>query len=313
MVGNGGLENFVADVGALDLGFSGPKFTWSNRRVGWANVRERLDRSLCNIDWQSLFPNARIQHLTTHNSDHNPIVLDTHLDLSKGSKPFRFEAMWVRDESNKEVVRHAWDFQVDGSHHYRLTKKFHQVQKDLIVWNKYSFGLTRSKIRDLEEKLKVVQVLDPTQENLALEAAIQIELNEWLEREEVKWHQKSRELWLKEGDQNSKFFHLSTVVRRRKNQIAEIQLENGNWIHSRNEISNYFTQYFSSIFQSSNPHIPADLEGLIDLSITKAKNALLSRVPEADKIKKVVWEMYFHKAPGLMVFLVFFSKNIGTL
>ena len=84
------------------------------------------------------------------------------MDLSKGSKPFRFEAMWVRDESSKEVVRHAWDFQVNGSHHYRLAKKFYRVQKDLIVWNKYSFGLTRSKIRDLEEKLKVVQVLDPT-------------------------------------------------------------------------------------------------------------------------------------------------------
>ena len=282
------FQNFVADVGALDFGFSGPKFTWSNRRVGWANMREQLDRGLCNIDWQSLFPNARIRHLIAHNSNHNPIVLDTHLDLSKGPKPFRFKGMWVRDESSKEVVRHAWDIQVDGSHHYRFAKKFHRVQKDLIVWNKYSFGLIRSKIRDLEEKLKVVQVLDPTQENLSLEAAIQIELNEWLERDEVKWCKKSKELWLKEGDRNSKFFHLSTVVQWRKNQIAEIQLEKGNWIHSRNEIADYFTQNFSSVFQSSNPHILADLEGLIDPSITEAKNALLSRIPKVDEIKKVV-------------------------
>ena len=134
----------------------------------------------------------------------------------------------------------------------------------------------------------MVQVLDPTQENLALEAAIQLELNEWLKREEVKWRQKSRELWLKVGDRNSKFFHLSTVVCRRKNQIAKIQLENGSWIHSRNEIADYFTLNFSSVFQSSNPHILADLEGLIDPSITEAKNALLSRIPKVDEIKKVV-------------------------
>ena len=144
---------------------------------------------------------------------------------------------------------------------------------------------------------------------MALEAAIQIELNEWLEREEVKWHKKSRELWLKEGDRNSKFFHLSTVVRRRKNQIAEIQLENGNWIHSRNEIADYFTQKNFSVFQSSNPHIPADLERLIDPSITEAENDLLSRIPEVDEIKKVVWEMNSHKASGPDGFPSLFFKK----
>ena len=58
------FQQFVSEVGAIDLSFSGPKFTWSNKRVGWANVRERLDRGLCNADWQSLFPKAGVRHLT---------------------------------------------------------------------------------------------------------------------------------------------------------------------------------------------------------------------------------------------------------
>lgn len=175
-------------------------------------MRERLDRGLCNTEWKRLFPRARVRHLAAHNSDQSATVLDTHLDLSKGSKPFKFEAMWVRDESSKEVVQHAWDFQVQGSHHYRLAKKFHQVQKDILHWNRNSSGLTRTKISDLEEILKVIQSLDPSQENLTTEVTIQIEPNEWLEREEIKWRQKSRELWLKKGDRNSKFFHLSIVI-----------------------------------------------------------------------------------------------------
>ena len=69
-----------------------------------------------------------------------------------------------------------------------------------------------------------------------MEASLSAELNEWLEKEELKWKQKSRELCLKEGDQNSKFFHLSTLVRRRRNQIADIKLEDGSWIHSRDHI-----------------------------------------------------------------------------
>jgi hypothetical protein len=44
------FKNFVEAVGAIDLGFSGPRFTLSNRRSGWANIRERLDRGLCNVE-----------------------------------------------------------------------------------------------------------------------------------------------------------------------------------------------------------------------------------------------------------------------
>ena len=54
-----------------------------------------------------------------------------------------------------------------------------------------------------------------------------MELEEWQTREKIRLKQKSRELWLKEGDRNSKFFHASTLIRRRRNNISEIKLENG--------------------------------------------------------------------------------------
>ena len=37
------LRDFMMNSGAIDSGFIGPSFTWSNRREGLANVRERLD------------------------------------------------------------------------------------------------------------------------------------------------------------------------------------------------------------------------------------------------------------------------------
>ncbi len=44
------FKGFIENVGEIDLGFRGLQFTWSNKRVGWANIRERLDRGLCNVE-----------------------------------------------------------------------------------------------------------------------------------------------------------------------------------------------------------------------------------------------------------------------
>ena len=72
----------------------------------------------------------------------------------------------------------------------------------------------------------VTKPLILTKENLEYEVALSLELDEWLTKEEMMMKQKSRELWLKEGDMNMRFFHLSTLKRRRKNWITEIKLDN---------------------------------------------------------------------------------------
>ena len=47
--------------------------------------------------------------------------------------------------------------------------------------------------------------------------------------EEMSWRQKSREIWLKDGDRNTSFFHRKTNAHRRRNQLSKIKI-NGSWI-----------------------------------------------------------------------------------
>ena len=245
--------NFVDKVGAIDLGFCGSQFIWSNKRAGLANIRERLDRGICNADWQCLFPKASVRHLVAPTLDHNPILFDTYIERSFGRWPFRFEAIWTKDKSSTEVVERAWQTNVEGSHAFQLAKKFQIVKREFLKWNKEHFGQIRTHIKELERKIEVLQGMDPTTEVVEAEAALCLELNDWLEREELKWRQKSREIWLKEGDKNSRFFHISTLVRRRRNFIGEIKLEDRQWIQSRTKIDRYFATNFQNPFQSSNP------------------------------------------------------------
>ena len=96
----------------------------------------------------------------------------------------------------------------------------------LSKWNKTSFGETKTKILEIERWIEVIQSKPPSIEALKEEASLMMELEEWQAREEIRLKQKSRELWLKDGDRNSKFFHASTLIRRRRNNISKIKLEN---------------------------------------------------------------------------------------
>lgn len=44
------LNEFFQNVGALDLEYTGKRFTWENRQEGRAYVKGRLDRFIANRD-----------------------------------------------------------------------------------------------------------------------------------------------------------------------------------------------------------------------------------------------------------------------
>ena len=77
-----------------------------------------------------------------------------------------------------------------------------------------------------------------------------------LKAEEMFWRQKSRVLWLREGDRNSKYFHALTKQRRARNMITD---ENGNMVEHEEGLVAIATSYFRQIFESSNPEDIADL------------------------------------------------------
>ncbi|VVA23745.1 PREDICTED: Transposon TX1, partial [Prunus dulcis] len=68
------------------------------------------------------------------------------------------------------------------------------------------------------------------------------------------WLQKSRNTWLKEGDRNTKFFHLSTIIRRRRNKLEGLtndagyfpQLEHSECTRLNGEVSD--VEIHSSLF-----------------------------------------------------------------
>ena len=55
------------------------------------------------------------------------------------------------------------------------------------------------------------------------------EFKKWALLEEIMWRQKSREVWLKEGDRNTRFFHKMENSHRKHNEVMKLKI-NGVWL-----------------------------------------------------------------------------------
>lgn len=82
----------MAELGAIDLGFTSSKFTWAKGKWGNAPIKRRLDRGVASISWRLAFLKANIAHLGAIKFDHTPMLLNTNPSESFAHRPFRFEA-----------------------------------------------------------------------------------------------------------------------------------------------------------------------------------------------------------------------------
>ena len=153
------------ELNAVDLRYSGNKYTWARGKWGTASIKRRLDRGIANISCQLAFPKASITHLGAINSDHAPILLDTNPIDSFAHRPFRFEAVWLRDEGCSAVIENAWKIKVAGSDFIRLYKKQANTRDALRKWNKEVFGRCQDRINSLIKKINDVQGRQPSHEN----------------------------------------------------------------------------------------------------------------------------------------------------
>jgi hypothetical protein len=91
-----------------DMGYSGDIFTW--RR---GEIRERLDRMVCDPRWASMFLLVGVVNENYSKSDHRPILINTELlagiQAMPQKGPLKFEARWLCEESVEQIIQTAWD------------------------------------------------------------------------------------------------------------------------------------------------------------------------------------------------------------
>lgn len=124
--------------------------------------------------------------------------------------------------------------------------------------------------------------------------------------EEVVWRQKSRMLWLKEGDKNTKFFHNAVKARRRVNQIGRLRMDD-RFFEQPEDINEEDAIFFENLFKWENVPWPT-LEGIIFPSISKEARRWAERDFEDEEVERVLVECDNDKAPSSNSFNFYFIK-----
>ncbi|XP_073363516.1 uncharacterized protein [Aegilops tauschii subsp. strangulata] len=201
---------------------NGRRYTWSNKRN--APTLEKLDRVLVSMDWKQSHSSSLLSALSTSISDHCPLHLVLDPDLRRG-RHFHFESSCIKVDGFQEVVRQAWTaHQAVLNPFKRLAAKLKATAKALARWSARYIGNIKQQLLIATE---VILRLDVAMENRTLSNA-EVELRRTLKQKLLGLaslqrsiaRQRSRVLWLKDGDASTEFFHNHASHRRRKNFIS---------------------------------------------------------------------------------------------
>ncbi|KAK4733752.1 hypothetical protein R3W88_008013 [Solanum pinnatisectum] len=125
---------FIAVIeacGLMDLGFSGQKFTWSNKRGIHHRIWKRLDRALVNDNWLGKMPQTNIIHLPSVGSDHCPLLMEMTLKEEDHIRYFKFLNCWTDQPTFLDIVKACWEKNVEGNNMWRFHQKLKRLSNTL--------------------------------------------------------------------------------------------------------------------------------------------------------------------------------------
>ena len=89
----------------------------------------------------------------------------------------------------------------------------------------------------------------------------------------------SRIKWLTTSELNTRFFHLTTIIRRRyANDFLKKQKRLRELVSSREEIGGGFVKFFEELTQ-----FPEETENVIQPMVTREENVELTRIPTEEE------------------------------
>lgn len=296
----------LGDLGLFDLPFTGPKYTWTNKRPS-DPIGKKLDRCLVNGAWILQFPSSYCEFSAPEFSDHCPC----HIQLvtpppSFGTRPFRFYNLLIKNPRFLEVVKGAWD--QAGQRAFSLRDfcfKVKSLKRPMKTLHRDNYSDIEKRVREAEHNLTSAQLIaldSPTSFNLQMEAVAK---DLWISlrlAEESFFRQRSRVKWLGEGDFNTPFYHNMMTLRNALNAVKQLLRDDGSFTTSLQEVHELALEYFEGILCTVRgtfwPDLPDFLEATVLRKCSSVDRAACLLPFGSDLIMSCLQRMKNNKTPG---------------
>lgn len=279
-----------------EIHLHGRKFTWSSETDN--PTFTKIDHVFCTRDWELAHQHCYMQALSSSASDHCPMLL-TCTPFHRKFTGFRFASYWLHLPGFAETVVDSWTKPFSSADKIRvLHVKLARLGKAL---KKRSRGTVEEWKRRTEIAQEVVLRLDQAQEHRSLTPE-EFSLRKRAKQRilgfaalgRIKIRQRSRLTWIREGDANTKLFHLRATACRRKNYIPAFRTATGMVTAHQDKAQAllHYTQQLGSC--PTRPHI-------LDWDFLDIQAHNLDRLDvqlTEEEVRRAVFDTPAEKAPG---------------
>ncbi|KAJ9536699.1 hypothetical protein OSB04_un000084 [Centaurea solstitialis] len=301
---NSEMVDFFECVDAIevfDLRYTGIQHTWCQKPKDESGLRRKLDRVMGNIAFTSMFGNASVTFLPRGVSDHSPSLLAFKVGIRQRRWGFKFDNYLVNHDRFIPIVADVWRQHVDGTFMFRVTQKLKALKKPLRNLRN-TYGDLRLRVNKLKVELDIVQLaadLDPFSMALREDVeALRMAYQQAKLDEEDAVRQRAKVKWLREGDSNTKFFHMVVKEKRHAQQIHAIRKLDGTFVYD-DEVPIAFVENLKMLLGTRDDNLVPEMPSHLFVNTLSLGDSLHMIRPIADSdIRNAMFSIGNEKAPG---------------
>ncbi|KAJ9536543.1 hypothetical protein OSB04_un000295 [Centaurea solstitialis] len=244
-------------------------------------------------------------------SDHSPSLLSFKGGIRKRRWGFKFDNYLVHHKHFLPIVSDVWQKRVDGTFMFQVTQKLKALKKPLRSLRN-TYGDLNLRAVKLKTELDVIQIaadMDPF--NVALREDLEflrVAYQQARHDEEVAIMQRAKVKWLKDGDANTKYFHMVVKEKRNAQQIHSVRKVDGMFVYD-DDVPGAFVDNLKALLGTRDDTINPDMPNQFFVNTLSLAESLdmIRPISDAD-IRHAMFSIGNDKAPGSDGFSATFFK-----